>query len=256
MQSIFTDTHAHLSDAAFDPDREEVIASLRQAGVYRVIEIACEPRGFEAAARLAERHEEIYLAFGIHPEFAESYSKSDIERLYEYLKHPKCVALGEIGLDYHWKPFDKDKQLELLRLQLGIAQELGLPVSLHIRDAIGDCLEVLENTPAKGVMHCFSGSAESAERFTGLGLYIAFGGALTFRTNKKAPAACERTPLDRLLTETDCPYMAPEPNRGKRCDPSMIPLITAKMAEIKGITTEEMAEAADRNMRRLFFSGK
>ena len=160
-----------------------------------------------------------------------------------------------------WRFFDinyavasPEKQLELFRRQLDMAIERDMPVSMHIREAYGDCMEVLESYRGriKGVMHCFSGSAEIAERCAGLGLYIAFGGALTFRSNKKGPAACAATPIDRLLTETDCPYMAPEPHRGERNDPGYIPLICGKMAEIKGVSEGEMERAAEENAERLF----
>lgn len=251
---MYIDTHAHLTDAAFDGDRRELIARLAESGVGKIIEISCDPRDFAASSELAEKNPGIYLAFGIHPEFAESYTESDIAALEKYLKHEKCVALGEIGLDYHWKPYDREKQLELFRRQLDMAVERDMPVSMHIREAYGDCMEVLEgyNGRLRGVMHCFSGSAETAERCVGLGLYIAFGGALTFKSNKKGPAACAATPLDRLLTETDCPYMAPEPRRGERNDPGSVPVICRKMAEIKGISPEEMERAAEENAERLF----
>lgn len=251
---MYIDTHAHLTDAAFDGDRQQLIGRLAESGVGKIIEISCDPRDFAASSELAEKNPGIYLAFGIHPEFAESYTESDIAALEKYLKHEKCVALGEIGLDYHWKPYDREKQLELFRRQLDMAVERDMPVSLHIREAYGDCLEVLEGYKGRlrGVMHCFSGSPETAERCVGLGLYIAFGGALTFRSNKKGPAACAATPIDRLLTETDCPYMAPEPRRGERNDPGSIPVICRKMAEIKGISPEEMERAAEENAERLF----
>ena len=184
---MYIDTHAHLTDGAFDHDRQELIKGLAAGGIGKIIEISCDPKGFEASAELAEKNPGIYLAFGIHPEFAESCTESDIAALEKYLRHPKCVALGEIGLDYYWKPYNREKQLELFRRQLDMAIERDMPVSMHIREAYGDCMEVLESYGGriKGVMHCFSGSAEIAERCAGLGLYIAFGGALTFRSNKK-----------------------------------------------------------------------
>lgn len=251
---MYIDSHAHLTDGAFDGDRQAVIAGLAARGVGKVIEISCDPAGFAASAALGERNEGIYLAFGIHPEFAEAYTEADFAALGEYLSHPKCVALGEIGLDYHWKPFSRERQLELFRRQLDMAAERDLPVSLHIREAHGDCMEVLESYGGrvKGVMHCFSGSAELAERCVRLGLYLAFGGALTFKSNKKGPAACAAAPMDRLLTETDCPYMAPEPHRGQRCDPGYIPLICGRMAELKGVSPEEMARQVEENTARLF----
>ena len=188
---MYIDTHAHLTDGAFDHDRQELIKGLAAGGIGKIIEISCDPKDFPASAALAEQNPGIYLAFGIHPEFAETYTEGDMAALEKYLRHPKCVALGEIGLDYYWKPYNREKQLELFRRQLDMAIERDMPVSMHIREAYGDCMEVLESYGGriKGVMHCFSGSAEIAERCAGLGLYIAFGGALTFRSNKKGPAA-------------------------------------------------------------------
>lgn len=250
---MLIDTHAHLCDGAFDADREELIAGLRERGVSKVIEIACDPAGFDAAADLAGRHENVYLAFGIHPEYAGEWADKDISFLHEYLRHPKCVALGEIGLDYYWEPYDREAQLRLFRRQLDMGAELGIPVSMHIREGYGDAMEVLSEYPGiKGVMHCFSGSAEIAERCVRMGLYVAFGGALTFKNNKKAPAAAAVVPPDRLLIETDCPYMAPEPHRGKRCEPAMTALTCARLAAIKGMEPAEMERIAAENAARLF----
>ena len=250
---MLIDTHAHLCDQAFDDDRDEVILGFREQGVSKVIEIACDPAGFDKAKDLADRHECIYLNFGIHPEYASDWADKDISFLREYLRHPKCVALGEIGLDYYWEPYDKAAQIKLLRRQLDMAMELDIPVSLHIRDAYGDAVEVLTDYPnLKGVMHCFSGSAEIAERCVKMGLYVAFGGSLTFKNNKKAPAAAAVVPLDRLLLETDCPYMAPVPHRGKRCHPAMTAITCDKLAEIKGIDPAEMERIAAENAKRLF----
>ena len=251
---MYIDTHAHLTDGAFDHDRQELIKGLAAGGIGKIIEISCDPKGFEASAALAEKNPGIYLAFGIHPEFAETYTEGDMAALGEYLKHPKCVALGEIGLDYYWKPYNREKQLELFRRQLDMAIERDMPVSMHIREAYGDCMEVLESYGGriKGVMHCFSGSAEIAERCAGLGLYIAFGGALTFRSNKKGPAACAATPIDRLLTETDCPYMAPEPVRGTRCDSSLIRYVGEYIAAVKGVEPETVFRVTAENAKRVY----
>lgn len=250
---MLIDTHAHLCDDAFDADRHELINNLANLGVDKVIEIACDPTSFDMAAALAERHSGVYLAFGIHPEYASEWADKDISFLKQYLAHPKCVALGEIGLDYYWEPYDKAAQLRLFRRQLDMALFLDLPVSMHIRDGYGDAMDVLADYPSiKGVMHCFSGSAEIAERCVKQGLYVAFGGALTFKNNKKAPAAAAVVPMDKLLIETDCPYMAPEPHRGKRCDPSMTAFVCEKLASIKGTDPAEMARIAYENAVRLF----
>ena len=250
---MLIDTHAHLCDAAFDRDRDALIRGLKSQGVEKVIEIACDPQGFAKAAELADRHENLYLAFGIHPEYASEWAERDISIVEEYLKHPRCVALGEIGLDYYWEPYDKNAEIKLFRRQLDMAKRLNIPVSMHIREGYGDGVEILADYPGiRGVMHCFSGSPEIAERCVKMGLYIAFGGALTFKNNKKAPAAAAVTPVDRLLLETDCPYMAPAPHRGKRCDPSMTAITCEKLAEIKGVSSEEMARITSENASRLF----
>lgn len=250
---MLIDTHAHLCDSAFDDDRDGLIEGFAGRGVARVIEIACDPAGFDGAVALAQRHDSLYLAFGIHPEFASLWVDKDISFLKDYLAHPRCVALGEIGLDYHWEPYDRAHQQQLFRRQLDMAMELSLPVSMHIRDGYGDAMDILAGYPGlRGVMHCFSGSAEIAERCVDMGLYVAFGGSLTFKNNKKGPAAAAVVPLDRLLLETDCPYMAPEPYRGTRCEPPMTELVCARLADIKGISPREMEQAAWDNAMRLF----
>lgn len=250
---MLIDTHAHLCDEAFDPDRHELTAALPENGVEKVIEIACDPNGFDRAKELAETHPHVYLNFGIHPEFASQWADEDLTFLYDYLRHPKCVAIGEIGLDYYWEPYDKAAQIKLFRRQLDMALELDMPVSMHIREAYGDAMEVLEDYPGlKGVMHCFSGSAEIAERCVKKGLYVAFGGSLTFKNNKKGPAAAAVVPLDRLLVETDCPYMAPTPHRGKRCEPAMTAITCEFLANIKGIAPDELARITSENAGRLF----
>ena len=254
---MYIDTHAHLTDGAFDHDRQELIKGLAAGGIGKIIEISCDPKDFPVSAALAEQNPGIYLAFGIHPEFAETYTEGDMAALGEYLKHPKCVALGEIGLDYYWKPYNREKQLELFRRQLDMAIERDMPVSMHIREAYGDCMEVLESYGGriKGVMHCFSGSAEMAGEVAALGMYIGFTGAITFKNARKAPQAAAAVPDDLLLIETDCPYMAPEPYRGKRCDSSMLTRVAERLAEIRGGSAEEIVQMTCRNARRLFRVG-
>lgn len=250
---MLIDTHAHLCDEAFDADRDQLISGLYEGGVEKVIEIACDPKGFDKAVDLANRHERVYLAFGIHPEYASEWADKDISFIRRYLKHPKCVALGEIGLDYYWEPYDRDAQIRLFRRQLDMAMELSIPVSMHIREGYGDAMDILADYPGiKGVMHCFSGSAEIAERCVKMGLYVAFGGAVTFKNNKKGPAAAAVVPMDRLLIETDCPYMAPEPHRGKRCDPAMTAFTRDKLAAIKGVHPAELERVTSENAVRLF----
>ena len=192
---MYIDTHAHLTDGAFDHDRQELIEGLAAGGIGKIIEISCDPKDFPVSAALAEKNPGIYLAFGIHPEFAETYTESDIAALEKYLRHPKCVALGETGLDYYWKPYNREKQLELFRRQLDMAIERDMPVSMHIREAYGDCMEVLEGYGGriKGVMHCFSGSSETARELINIGMYISFTGVISFKNSKKARAALARS---------------------------------------------------------------
>ena len=251
---MYIDTHAHLTDGAFDHDRQELIKGLAAGGIGKIIEISCDPKGFEASAELAEKNPGIYLAFGIHPEFAETYTEGDMAALGEYLRHPKCVALGETGLDYYWKPYNREKQLELFRRQLDMAIERDMPVSMHIREAYGDCMEVLESYGGriKGVMHCFSGSVEMARELLALGWYLGFDGPVTYKNARKTVEVAEMVPLDRILIETDSPYMSPVPMRGKRNDSRNVLYIAEKLAQLKGMTTEEMAELTGVNGKRLF----
>ena len=226
---MYIDTHAHLTDGAFDHDRQELIKGLAAGGIGKIIEISCDPKDFPVSAALAEQNPGIYLAFGIHPEFAETYTEGDIAALEKYLRHPKCVALGEIGLDYYWKPYNREKQLELFRRQLDMAIERDMPVSMHIREAYGDCMEVLESYGGriKGVMHCFSGSAEIAERCAGLGLYIAFGGALTFRS-KKARRPAPPLPLTGFSPKPIVPTWPRSPTGESATTPAAYPRYAAK----------------------------
>ena len=251
---MYIDTHAHLTDGAFDHDRQELIKGLAAGGIGKIIEISCDPKDFPVSAALAEKNPGIYLAFGIHPEFAETYTESDIAALEKYLRHPKCVALGEIGLDYYWKPYNREKQLELFRRQLDMAIERDMPVSMHIREAYGDCMEVLESYGGriKGVMHCFSGSAEMAKEVLKLGMYIGLGGAVTFKNARKPLEVAEIIPEDRLLLETDCPYMAPVPFRGRRNSSDLIAYSAEKLAEVRHTDTQKLIDTANENARRLF----
>ena len=192
---------------------------------------------------------------GIHPENAAKLPENWESELEALLKRDKVVALGEIGLDYHYPDgAPKDVHREVFIKQLEAAKRLNKPVVIHSRDASGDTLDILKEYKPRGVLHCFSGSAETAREVVKLGMYIGFTGVLTFKNSKKARAACEAVPTDRLLLETDCPYMAPVPHRGERCDSSMIAFTAAAMAEIKGVSTEEMIETARKNGERLFFN--
>ena len=247
------DTHAHYMKSDFGEGLDTLLAELPSKNVGRVLAIGCDlPSSMEEIA-LAERYDYIYAAAGIHPEHAAELPGDWENQLEKMLSHKKVVALGEIGLDYHYPEPPKDIQREVFVKQLEIAKRLDMPVVIHSRDASGDTMEILKRYKPRGVLHCFSGSAETAREVVKLGMYIGFTGVLTFKNSKKAVATCEAVPIDRLLLETDCPYMAPVPHRGERSDSSMIAFTAAKMAEIKGVSAEEMIDIARRNGERLFF---
>ena len=201
----------------------------------------------------AEKFPFVYAAVGIHPEDVEDTPGDYLGRIREWAENPKVVAIGEIGLDYHIDEFDRDKQIRFFKEQLALAKEKGLPVIIHSRDAAEDTMNILTaEKSVNGVMHCFSGSADIAKRVLALGMYISFTGVLTFKNARRALEALEVIPLDRLMLETDCPYMAPEPFRGKRCDSSMIKYVIEKIADIKGVTPEYVAEQTTKNTLALF----
>ena len=247
IENIF-DTHAHYADRAFDEDRSEVLAELPAKGVRLVMLASSGMRDSEENSRLSRQYGYIYSAAGIHPECVDEACDGYIGRLRGIIAgNPKIKAVGEIGLDYHYDNYDREKQINVFRQQLALAAELDMPVIIHSRDAFEDTMSILNEYRPKGVMHCFSGSAEIAREVVKLGMYIGFTGVITFKNAKKSVKALAEVPLDRLLMETDCPYMAPEPMRGRRCDSSMIAYTAAKAAEIKGITVQELADTTFRN---------
>lgn len=250
------DTHAHYFKEDFGEELEPLLADLPRRNVERVLAIGCDLPSSEEEIALSARYEYIYAAAGIHPENAAEVPENWESELERFLKHEKVIALGEIGLDYHYPEPPKDIQRGVFVKQLEIAKRLDMPVVIHSRDACADTLEILREYKPRGVLHCFSGSAETAREVVKLGMYIGFTGVLTFKNSKKARAACEAVPTDRLLLETDCPYMAPEPHRGERCDSSMIRFTAEKMGEIKGVSAEEIIETARENGERLFFNDR
>lgn len=254
MEYIF-DSHAHYDDEAFDEDRFELIESLKEKGVCGIINCGCTPESTEATLALSEQFDFVYFASGIHPENISSpeEDKAVFAKIKELAKHKKCVAIGEIGLDYHYEDgAPRERQIEWFEKQLILANELSLPVIVHDRDSHADILELLKKHRPKGVVHCFSGSLEMAQEVLKLGMYIGLGGAVTFKNAKKPVRVAEGIPLDRLLLETDCPYMAPVPFRGKRCDSSLIAFTAEKIAEIRGITADEVLRAGKENAAALF----
>lgn len=252
MYKIF-DSHAHYDDKRFDDDRDELLSALPGRGVCCIINAASDLDSADASIALAEKYGYIYAAAGVHPHEAESWDERSEERLLRQLAHEKVVAVGEIGLDYHYDFSPREVQRDVLRRQLEIAKRLDMPVIIHDREAHGDMYEILrEFAPLKGVVHCFSGSVELAEETLRYGMHIGLGGAVTFK-NARVPLEVARfVPPDRLLVETDAPYMAPVPHRGERNDSSMIAFVAETLAEVRETTADEILEAASRNAQALF----
>lgn len=250
-KNIF-DTHAHYDDSRFDEDRDELIASLSEKGVSHIVNCGCDFKSSLTTVALAEKYDFIYAAVGVHAHEAEEATEGDlaeIERLYE---KEKVVAVGEVGLDYHYDFSPRERQLEIFERQLILANRLDLPVIVHDREAHEDTMNLLKKYKPKGVVHCFSGSAEMAKEIVKLGMYIGIGGAVTFKNAKKPVEVVEYLPLDRLLLETDAPYMTPVPFRGQRCDSAHITYTAEKIAEIKGIDTQELIDICNKNAKNLF----
>ena len=247
MNNIF-DTHAHYADRAFDEDRDKILAELPSKGVKYVMLASSSLEDTAENSLLSQKYGYIYAASGVHPESVDIAPADYIETVRAAaLANPKVRAIGEIGLDYHYDGYDREKQIKLFREQLSLAAELDLPVIVHSRDACEDTVNILREFSPKGVVHCFSGSAETAKEIIKLGMYIGFTGVLTFKNAKKAIRALEEVPLDRLLLETDCPYMAPVPFRGQRCDSSMIAYTAEKAAGVKDIPVQELIDITCRN---------
>ena len=246
------DSHSHYNDDAFDGDRDILLPDILSK-IKAVIHASTDISSMQFGIDYANRYDNFFTTIGFHPESMDKLPADPIGELRNLLKtSSKIVAIGEIGLDYHYEGYDKEAQIALFESQIQLAQELELPIIVHMRDATEDCMEILKKYKPKGVMHCYSGSAETALEVLNLGMYISFTGVVTFKNAKKALRALEVIPAERLLLETDCPYMAPEPNRGKRCNSLMIEQTAMKMAEVKGISTDEMIKIAAENTCRLF----
>ncbi len=248
------DTHAHFDDPRFDLDREEVIQSLSSYGVGLVTNIGANISTSKQAVALANRYDFIYATVGIHPGDVEEVKEEDIEELRRLAtENPKVRAIGEIGLDYHYDDVQPELQQFWFRRQLQLAKELDMPVVIHDRDSKGKCIEILKEVEiSNGVMHCFSGSAETAKELIKMGFMISFTGVLTFKNARRAIEACAAVPLERLMVETDCPYMAPEPHRGERNFSGYVRHVAEKMAEIKGVSVEELTRITTENGKRFY----
>ena len=247
------DTHAHMDDHAFDEDREALLTSLPSQGLALVMNPGCSLASSYNAVKLANTYDYIYAAVGSHPDVADEVNETVLEEYRKLCKLPKVMAIGEIGIDYHYEDIPRDLQKKAFRMQLELAQEVGLPVIVHERDAHEDGMAIVKEFPdVTGVFHCYSGSAEMARQLVELGWYIGFTGVLTFKNARKAIETAASIPLDRIVLETDCPYMAPEPFRGKRNDPGYLYRMAEKLAEIRGLSVEEIQAITTENGKRLY----
>jgi len=247
------DSHAHYDNERFKKDREEVIKALPEMGVCGVIDVGCDLPSSRAAVALSERVPYFYAAVGYHPHDADSFTQEGMEELLTLLEKPKTLAIGEIGLDYHYDNSPREKQREVFHRQLQLARERSVPVIIHSREAAQDTLEILAQYPGlEGVIHCFSGSAETATAFVKMGWHIGFTGAVTFENARKIVEACAAVPPERLLLETDCPYMTPVPFRGTRCWSPMIQKTAERVAALHGMDPQALIDLARENTCRLF----
>ena len=251
--TMFFDTHTHLNDDKFDLDRDAVISSLKDYNVTRVLNVSCDIKTCLETIKLCDKYDFIYGAVGVHPHEAQEAEPNYLDTLRDMAKHKKIKAVGEIGLDYYYDFSPRDVQKRVFREQLELSRVLKLPVIIHDRDAHEDCLNILRDfTDLKVVYHCYSGSLEYAKILISLGFYLSFTGSLTFKNAKAGPEVVSWMPMDRIFIETDCPYLAPVPNRGKRNFPGLVPLVAEKIAEIKGISVEDVAKITFENANKFF----
>lgn len=248
------DSHAHYDDEQFDEDREELLKEIHEDGVIGIVNCGSSLKGLKKSVELSKSHDFIYAAAGIHPENAEDFNEDVDKLICQLAENKEIVAVGEIGLDYYWEENPpREVQKKLFRRQMEIAEKYDLPVVIHDRDAHGDTLTIMKEFPkVKGVVHCFSGSVEFARECLRLGYYIGVTGVITFKNSKVIKEVVKDVPLDRLLVETDCPYMAPTPNRGKRNRSDYIKYVLEAIAEIKDVTIEELEKITINNTKTLF----
>ena len=249
------DTHVHLNADQFEEDLEQVIARAKDAGVERMVVVGFDEKTINKAIELVETYDFLYAAVGWHPVDAIDMTDEHLVWLEELAAHPKVVALGEMGLDYHWDKSPKDVQKEVFIKQIHLAKKVNLPIIIHNRDADQDIVEILEAEGAKdvgGIMHCFGGSVEIADRCLKMNFYISLGGPVTFKNAKRPKEVAKHVPMDRLLIETDCPYLAPHPNRGKRNEPGYVKLVAEEIAALREMSYEDVARQTTQNANVLF----
>ncbi|MFJ7832386.1 TatD family hydrolase [Peribacillus sp. NPDC046944] len=249
------DTHVHVNAEQFNEDLEEVIERAQEAGVKNMVVVGFDRPTITRAMELVEIYEFMFAAIGWHPVDAIDMIEEDLQWIEELSAHPKVVAIGEMGLDYHWDKSPKEIQKEVFRKQIRLAKKVKLPIIIHNREATADIVSILKEEGASevgGIMHCFSGSAETALECIDMNFYISLGGPVTFKNAKKPKEVAAAVPLDRLLIETDCPYLAPHPFRGKRNEPSYVKLVAEQIADIKQLSVEEVSQATTSNAKKLF----
>ena len=249
------DSHAHFDDDHFSPDRDMVLASMAENGVSFIANIGDSLDSSRKSLILAKRYPFIYAVVGIHPHNVENLTLQDMEELKALAAEEKAVAIGEIGLDYHYDNSPRELQRKWFKKQIEVALELDMPIAVHCREADGDCMDILRSydiSKIGGIMHCYSGSAQMATELVKMGMHISFAGPVTFKNNRRGVETVETVPLDRILIETDSPYLAPEPVRGTRNDSRNVKYVAEKIAEIKGITLEEAARVTLENAKRVY----
>ena len=248
---MFTDTHCHLSIEDYE-DIDKVIANAKENKINRLIICGCDKKGIKEAVDIASKYENIYLEVGYHPSEANITTEEDINELIEIIKtNPKVVAVGEIGLDYHWDKDNKDKQKELFKRQIEIAKEMNLPVVIHSRDAFQDTYDILKETNAKGDIHCFSGNLDNAKMYIDLGFVLGIGGVLTFK-NTNLKETIKELDLNNIILETDSPYLSPEPFRGQKNEPKNVYYVAEEISRLKNISLEEVSKITEENIKRVF----
>lgn len=249
------DTHAHLNAEQFAEDQDEVIRRAKENGVGKIVNIGFNRETIPSSLALAEKYDFIYTAVGWHPQDAKDMREEDFDWLRDLSKHEKVVAIGEIGLDYYWDTSPKDVQQKIFRQQIQLAKELNLPIIIHDREAHQDIVDILKQEKASevgGIMHCFSGSMEMARECLDMNFYISFGGPVTFKNAKKPKEVAKQVPIDRLLIETDCPYLTPEPYRGKRNESGYVKYVAEAIAQLREMEVEELVNITYKNALSLF----
>ena len=251
---MIIDTHAHYDDKAFDNDRHELLTSLEKSGIAAVVNVAADMKSLEDVPRLAHEYDFVYGAIGLHPDNVGALDDGVMDKMRHLLEDPKIVAVGEIGLDYHWNVEPKEVQMEAFARQIELAKEAGKPIMVHSREAANDTMQVIKDTrayDAGGIIHCYAYSPEMAREYVKMGFYLGIGGTVTFKNARKIKEVVAEIPLESLVLETDCPYLAPEPNRGKRNSSLNLPYVAAKIAKIKGCRKEEVEEITYNNAKKL-----